>query len=193
MSADSGQSSLVESDRTGPARKPAGHDLPAHKSASPQSASGQPTAHQQTARRRPMGMRKLAIVLLVSAVAFAFLIIRQRNANVRGSALTAAEAVQSWVQDFLDQKAFLPSRVPDDIIGKIGNPCIAYPDRIDLVALRPQQGPFVLVAGRFHPILPAGKGCAALVYEQGRVSVNWLDGAEAKQARTHRKSLCQNR
>ncbi len=156
-------------------------------------ALGSTPAPTARVRRGALGRRQLvAAVLLLFAggVVLCALVVRQRDQRVRLAALHKLDPARQWLNDYLAESSFLPPRLEKV---EIERPAMQYPAPAEIMVLRNEAGPFALFAGPVAGmIMPGADGCAALVYEDGRVHTRWLTLQELRAARQHREALVQS-
>jgi len=96
------------------------------------------------------------------------------------------------LQDYVDDRGYLPPSLPPEVsFGKTAR--LPYPS-VELVrSLRTKQGPQILtVSPRCGLIRPGGDGCAAIIYDGGRVSTRWMSMSEVREAIRQRQVLRQD-
>ena len=152
----------------------------------------------QVHRASPGWTRKrlaaIAGVLLLSAIVYCVLVVWQRDNLLRNAAIDRVVNIQVWVQEFLDERSFLPPALPDDLLDGLGTPLCAYPHRHDVPHLRGLTGPYMLLAGpRQGLIMPGHDGCAVVMYDHGTIRTTWMSLAAVEAESQKREALLKNR
>ena len=135
-------------------------------------------------------IRLTAIFLAVSSVVFCAIVVRQRDIGRKENSLKWAEKIQVRLQGILDERKFLPRTLPDDLGVDPAELRLPYPLPDEVSRLETADAPFMLIVGpRVGLILPGGDGCAAVVFDAGRVEAAWLTIAEVDAAQKRRAML----
>ncbi len=141
-------------------------------------------------RRLGRRFRLTALFLFVSAILFCLVVVRQRDARSKLDSLRWAERIESSLQQILDERGFLPRKLPEGLELKKGEPLAHYPNSIELSQLEASDQPFLIIAGpRKGLILPATDGCACVLFDDGKVTAAWLSMSEWVEAHSRRKKL----
>ncbi|GJM24147.1 MAG: hypothetical protein DHS20C16_05620 [Phycisphaerae bacterium] len=144
------------------------------------------------ARPRSLGrnIRLTAIFLVVSAIVFCLIVVRQRDMRSKDASLQWAKRVEASLQKILDERKFLPQRLPDGLDLDHGAAQVSYPQATQVSRLELSEQPFLVIAGpRKGLIMPGQDGCAGVMYDAGKVEAIWLSVAELEAARERRQKL----
>jgi hypothetical protein len=130
------------------------------------------------------------VFLAVSALVFLGVVVQQRDARGRDLALQQLEPARKWLAEYLDDRGYLPPEVPDDSGLLPERPTLAYPAKEEITRLRRHDGPYALIIGRsLGLITPGMDGCAAIIYDHGKVRIEWLDLATIRAERQKRVDI----
>jgi len=151
-------------------------------------AAGTKPGSSPVARRR---LGTAVILLILSALVFCVVVVRQRDVRLKRLAIAEVREVQKWVGDFLAIHRFLPPKLPEDrTFFASGQPALAYPTSREIVRLRGHSGTIMLVAGpRCGMITPGGDGYAVLLYDAGKVSTQWISPKRFDELRRQRNQM----
>lgn len=155
----------------------------------PRSKAQAEPAYFNPARDRRRKTAAIAILLVLSASGFCALVVWHRDAQLKTAAMDWAETTQAWFQAYIDERGYLPFELSPDL-PKAGGPFeLQYPNIEQVTRLRDQTGPYVLVAGpRQGLITPGADGCAAVIYDHGKIRVEWMTRSEIETAEKQRQS-----
>jgi hypothetical protein len=133
---------------------------------------------------------RVAAMLSLAAIVFCVLVVWQRDTRLRNLALAWADDVRQLLQAHLDEHAILPLEFPDKDLIDVSLLEMRYPTADEIPRLKDKPGPYVVIAGpRRGMITPDASGCAALIYEQGKIRVEWLTRPDIEREREIRRNL----
>jgi hypothetical protein len=151
----------------------------------PESAA-EPVREQPPPGRQPRSLKKVSLILILSAAAFLLLVVWQRDHRIRRDAMAWADRVALEIREHLASHGTLPSQLTDPLARR-PTLTVPYPAGPQLPIAAAAGEPLILVAGpRLGLIQPGGDGCAAIQIAEGVIETRWLSWAEAKQARQTR-------
>lgn len=131
-----------------------------------------------------------AIFLVISSIVFCAIVVRQRDIGRKESSLKWAKKIQVRLQGILDERKFLPRTLPDDLGVVPEELRLPYPSPEEVSRLETSDKPFMVVVGpHVGLIMPGRDGCAAVVFDAGRVEAAWLTVAEVDAAQERRAML----
>ena len=132
-----------------------------------------------------------SVAMLVAAgVVFCVLVVVCRDKQHRHNAIDELADVRQWLQEFADEHGYLPPKLPDEIGFGESSPSLPYPSVQIIRIFRSQPGSHVLVAGPIRGmILPGKDGGAAVVYDEGKLSVRWLSRPQLRAEARNRREL----
>ncbi len=130
------------------------------------------------------------VFLFVSAVVFCLIVVRQRDVQNREAGMRWAREIQGSLQKILDERKFLPQKLPAGQELEQASPFVPYPQPAEVSRLELAEQPFLLIAGpRRGLILPGQDGYACVMYDSGKVEAVWLSVPEAQAAQKRRQQL----
>ncbi len=157
-----------------------------------------PVSETHSAVHPPRFRKRIAFVaalLLLSGIAFCVAVSWNRDLARKTTAQAWAGNVREWLESSLTARPLagsewsLPSVLPDEFTSD-RRPLIPYPPREDVYRLRYEGGPFVIVSSpRQGLITPGADGCAAVLFDHGKVSVVWLTDEDARAELAKRDAL----
>jgi len=131
-----------------------------------------------------------AIFLVVSAIVFCLIVVRQRDLHNKKVGMRWAKRVEVGLQKILDERKFLPQKLPDGLELEHRTALVPYPRSDEVSRLELAEQPFLVIAGpRRGLILPGQDGCACVMFDAGRVQAAWLSVPEVQAAQKRREQL----
>ncbi len=141
-------------------------------------------------RKLGQSIRLTALFLIVSAIVFCLIVVRQRDARSRDSSMQWAQRVEASLQKILDERTFLPQKLPEGLKIEKGVALAPYPQPNEVSRLESSEQPFLVIAGpRKGLIMPNQDGCACVMFDDGKVKAAWLSIAEFVAAQKRRDQL----
>lgn len=145
------------------------------------------SSRRSRARRRLGG---LALLLFVSGLLFVGVVSWQRDQTRIKFGVDSATEVSQAIGRYLAQTGHLPFQV-EGAAKKLGGPLeIDYPDRNAIYRVDAVTEPFVLMAGARQGLLPPrDAGCGAIIYDRGKLRVEWLTMDQVAREQQRRDEL----